>query len=261
MVTRNGVTATNRSGLFQIVVVAAVVVLLLVITFVWLGEEPESLTDPEAGEVAQEPTGAGTVPEGNVDAAEEGITDAVDEVDPAAPNEDTVPAAEQGPAADAGEDDAGADDATTGSEGAASDQGGDAPTAETAPAEATDDAATGAGDGAEAPADTDGDDPQAVPVPDTDAASEPAEDGSSEVDTDAAPAEGDTGSATTEEGIEADTVADPTVADAPAGRDAGTVLTVEPGQDVVEDTDDGGTGFIATPSGPEGSDDDALTQD
>lgn len=52
------------------------------------------------------------------------------------------------------------------------------------------------------------------------------------------------------EGAEVDTIEDPRDEDLPAGRDTQMELTPEPGQDIVEDTDDGGAAFIPTPVGP-----------
>lgn len=275
--TRSAGAVTNRSGLFQIVVVAAVVLLLLVITFVVIAEEPVSDTVAGSGDVVeQRPTGAGTIPEGNVDRQIEGITEELDEVDPAAPGVDTVPPAE---VMDATGDATGSEVDDTGIALEVDEPGSGLVEGVEAPAPGSTDGADAQGidgdgmilDAPEGDPGTPGDavaddgtdaEPTAVPIADDDAATEPAEEGA-QIDTD--------GGATateevfevplTEEGFDADRVVEPTAEGAPSGRDAVIDLKVEPGQDVVTDPDGGGTPFIPTPSGPEGGDDSAISPD
>lgn len=75
--------------------IAAVgVVIALVVTFSLSDEEiPDQATVIADDSVEARPAGAGTVPEGEADAEVEGITDELDDVDPAAPDVDNVPAA------------------------------------------------------------------------------------------------------------------------------------------------------------------------
>jgi hypothetical protein len=279
--TRTGERVTNRSGFFQIVVVAGVVVLLLVITFVVAGREADVASETEAAGEEQRPAGAGTIPEGLADREFDGVTGKVDDVDPAAPGIDTIPAVEAaggpggapplsavvGPTPDAevdpsqGDDSAPAVDAVD----AVVVPGGDAaePAIDglTGPAATEDAPAVAAPEPGTAPATTT--ETLVVPIsPVPDAAESDLDPGATAIVTspaDGAPLVSNEG-LVTEEGYQADTLAIPSVEGVPAGRDAATVLTVEPGQDVVTDPDGGGTPFIPTPSGPEGRDGTVITE-
>lgn len=219
-----------RGGSFVVVlaVVAAAVVLMLVITFVVTGEDVPEQATVTAEDAESRPAGAGTLPEGEADETLEGVTDRLDEVDPAAPGPGNVR-----PAGIAG---TGQDPQTEGEVDA------DEKIAGTADEPAADAEPEATGDAAET------------------VESDPAETGAAR----------DT--ATEENSFLMDDDSDATdgqvdqpgrgEAEAfPEGRDTQTDLTTEPGQDVVEDTDTGGTAFVPTPSGPEGRDDEVITGD
>lgn len=254
--------------LVPLVVVAVAVVGVLVFTFWLAGEEPphEETIIPEEENIDRR-AGSGTLPEGAADENMEGVTDQLDEVDPAAPGVDTIPPAELATS--------GADDQTEGENAADEEIIGTAnePVVEGVPEgeeaiapEAVED--TPAGEESVAPEAVEGGSEGEV-----DAAGQPVNAGEGG-NTDAArllPVDegeeegmGDTPgddsflideNSDAPESAEFDTPGPQEPAEeAPAGRDAETNLTPEPGQDVVEDTDDGGTPFIPTPSGPEGRD-------
>lgn len=205
--------------LVPLVVVAVVVVGALALTFWSSSEEPpdQATIIPET-DVDERPTGSGTVPDGAADEEIEGIDDQIDEVEPVAPGEDSIPAAEQDPAAAGGqaEEDMSDADGGTGAQGGAAEggepNGGGGDAARLVPEE---------GSGANEPSNgQQGDSPLIDEESD-------------------AP-----------EGAEVDRVEDRRDEDLPAGRDTQMELTPEPGQDVVEDTDEGGAAFIPTPVGP-----------
>lgn len=200
-------------------IVATLVAAALVITF-WISDEevPNEATIIAEDDVEARPVGAGTVPEGQVDENVEGITDEIDEVDPAAPDEDAVPPAEQ------------ASDADSGGEGDASDT-------------------AGAGDASGPPADVAAEDGETSGGESQASGEEGAGVSQQEEEPPLDPVDEDSG-----DGQQGDGVADAQNEEAPAGRDAEVELNPEEGQDVVEDTDDGGTSFVPTPSGPEGRD-------
>lgn len=174
--------------------VAAAIMIALAVVFTMSGEtppdEPTIIADDS---VEGAPAGAGTNPDGEMDQEVEGITDELEQVEPAAPGEESVPPA----------------------------------TAEDplAPIE-------------------DSDTPQAAP--DSDSATAPASDQG---------AQPDEGSG---DAMAGDGVTDASAEGIPAGRDAQTELNPDPDQTIVRDTDDGGTGFVPTPSGPEGRDDETI---
>lgn len=251
--------------LIPLVVVAVVVVGALAVTFWSSGEEPpaEATIIPEENEVDRE-VGSGTLPEGVADENMEGISDQLDEVEPAAPGEETIPSAElatDGPddrtegetAAD--EEVAGTADQPVVEDAAEGDEGAALEGVESVPARdegaALEGVEEGGADAAEQPIDAgegDGfgaDAARLLPADETDAGGigDTPGDDNFLIDEDSdAP-----------EGAEVDTTGPRSAAEeVPAGRDAQTNLTTEPGQDIVEDTDEGGTPFIPTPSGPEG---------
>ena len=252
--------------LVSLAVVAVVVVGALVLTFTLSGEEPPD----EATIVAQEhdvgrKAGSGTLPEGVADENMEGITDQLDEVDPAAPDVDTVPSAELATSSpdDRTEGETAADEEIIGT--------ADEPVVEDAPEgeesvalEAVEGAPEGEGDVALEGVD-------GALEAEVDAAGQPVDAGEGVI----APAArligdereregmGDTPgddnflvdeNSDVPEGVEVDRIEDRRDDDMPAGRDTQVELTPEPGQDIVRDTDDGGAAFIPTPSGPEGRD-------
>lgn len=219
-----------------IAIVTAVVVIALIATFSLSGESPpdEQTIIPE--EVNGEPAGAGTTPEGEADETEEGVTDVIDEVDPAAPGEESVPPADQSPEQSPDGDVEGETNADETTAGTADEPVTDQPAQEA-------DNATGG-------------EPQNTTT-------------SSEAGTGGADGQLDEGDGTTQQsddesqGAQGDDVDYPSSGDAegfPDGRDADTELTPSEDQDVVRDEDQGGTGFVPTPSGPEGRDNETIAE-
>lgn len=236
--------------LFPIAVVAAAVAVIVVGAFVLTGEtppdEPTVIAEDDAAQVDGRPAGAGTAPEGEIDTTVDGVTDQLDEVTPAAGG--TIPAAEQ-------LDVDTTDDTGTGEDGAAAGDAGDS--------------------GADASS-SDGPDARLVEgggeLTSTDAVGAGGADGEidqSEVDAARAEAAGDgevsegTNDFLADEDSDvADSSVSETMSDAegsPAGRDTRVTLDPEEGQDITTDPDGRGQPFVATPSGPEGRDDSALT--
>ncbi|SFP37223.1 hypothetical protein [Tranquillimonas alkanivorans] len=84
----------GKTPLGPFLIALVLVVGAIAIYFVVIGETPES--EPETtGEIVQDrPTGAGTVPEEPADPLIGGATDELDDVEPAAPGEDQIPAQE-----------------------------------------------------------------------------------------------------------------------------------------------------------------------
>ena len=256
------------SFLVPLVVVAVVVVGVLAVTF-WSSEEepPEQATViPQENEVDRE-AGSGTLPEGAADENMEGVSDQLDEVDPAAPAVDTIPPAElatDGPD-DLTEGETTADeeiigtadqpvveDVPEGDEGVALEGIEDVPAGdEDVALEGVEGVSEDDGEAGDQPVDADEGNgfgagaARLLPAGEADGEGlgDTPGDGSFLIDENSdAP-----------EGAEVDTTGPPSAAEeVPAGRDAQTNLTTEPGQDIVEDTDEGGTPFIPTPSGPEG---------
>lgn len=206
--------------LVPLVVVAVVIVGALALTFWSSSEEPpDQPTIIAEDDVEARPAGAGTVPEPPVDEEIEGIDDQIDEVEPIAPGEDSVPAAEE--------------DATSAG-GQAQEDTSDADGGNGAQEDAAEDGASNGG----------GFEDAARLVPEDDAStsgSDDARNGESFLGDESSDAP---------EGAEVDTIEDRRDEDLPAGRDTQIELTPDPDQDVVEDTDDGGAAFIPTPSGP-----------
>ncbi|MBJ3761383.1 hypothetical protein ILP92_01275 [Maribius pontilimi] len=214
-------------------IVAALVVAALAITFTLSSEEiPNEATIIADDDVEARPTGAGTRPEGEADETMEGITDQLDDVTPAAPGEDSVPPAEMaddGPDAQTeGETDADETTAGTDGEGVVRDAEGGTETNGNADAEMSTEQ-----DGASNGTGTDGTQSQAATAEGSDAFLIEQNGG---------------------DGVAGDGVENASDADLPAGRDTQVELNPEDGQEVVRDTDDGGSGFVPTPSGPEGRD-------
>ena len=101
-------TNRSRNPLFHIAVIGVVVVAVIVGVFVLSGEDnpPDEPTVIAEDSIDAEPAGSGTLPEGEAiegvgdgggvyaDENEEGITEQVDDVDPAPAEIDTVPATE-----------------------------------------------------------------------------------------------------------------------------------------------------------------------
>lgn len=88
----------GSTPIFPLAVVGAAVIALLIGVFVWVGEEPpDEATIAADDDLEARPSGAGTTPEGAVDRATDGISDELDDVEPAAPDEDTIPPAENAP--------------------------------------------------------------------------------------------------------------------------------------------------------------------
>lgn len=193
--------------LVPLVVAAVVIVGALALTFWWSSEEPpdQATIIPEE-DIDERPTGSGTVPDGAADQEIEGIDDQIDQVEPAAPGVENVPAAEEEPAGAGGQaegESSGADAASGTQEGAPEGDASDEGSAEDAARLVTEDESLIVDENSDAP-----------------------------------------------EGAEVDTIEDRRDEDLPAGRDTQMELTPEPGQDIVEDTDDGGAAFIPTPVGP-----------
>ncbi|SPJ23295.1 hypothetical protein [Palleronia abyssalis] len=225
--------------------IIAVVVVAIIVGVFSLGDEtpPDEPTIIAEDDIEGEPAGAGTMPEGEADEVEEGITEQVDDVTPAAEGVDTVPAADRVDTSGSdieGEtnvDERLADTANDDAAGVESE--GDSGTV----------GATSTGEVGSGGADGELGDEGAADNPTTEDQSATEEflldeetigaDNTDNVDTQAST-----------EGAE----------DLPEGRDAQVNLDPEPDQDVVRDTDDGGAAFIPTPSGPEGRDDETIAQ-
>lgn len=243
------------SPLLPIAIIAVVVVAVMAAVFGVTGTEPpDQATIIAEDDVAAEPAGAGTTPEGEADEAEEGITDQVDEVTPAAPGEDQVPAADEVEAQtpDQGtEGETDADEQVTGTV--------NSPVA----GEGSDEAATMSGDGDGAAAGR-----QELEAGETGAGGADGELGD---EGSPAPQEGQPDAGAQDEflmdedsdnpGAGTPSTTEPSGGDAamPEGRDAETELDPEEGQEVIRDDDNGGAGFVPTPSGPEGRDGNPLT--
>lgn len=123
----------GSSVLLPIAIVAVVVVAILVGVFALGNDAPPDQATIISEDVNAEPAGAGTAAEAPADPEEDGVTDQLDEVEPAAEGEETIPAAE----AQSGE--APSEPETDGSS-EPDDAGGDAPDA--APAATLQDDAT-----------------------------------------------------------------------------------------------------------------------
>ncbi|TDL81591.1 hypothetical protein E2L08_05595 [Palleronia sediminis] len=242
-------------------IVAAAVVVVIAGIFLFIDETPpDEPTVIAEDDIEARPAGAGTNPEGEADENMEGVTDAVDAVTPAAQGEDTIPAAEQGPAADVEgapeiEGETTADEEVTGTvDSPVVNDGSDA--GEGSP-DGVSDSGSGAGeDGADllpaGEAGTGGADGELGNEPPAAEIDQGADsDATEEFLLDEETTGGD--AATIDTPVEGD------APDAPEGRDARTDLEPEEGQEIIRDTDDGGTPFIPTPSGPEGRDDNAAT--
>ncbi len=234
-------------------IVAVVVVGILVFTFSMSSEEvPDQATVIAEDDVDARPAGSGTVPEGEADETIEGVSDQLDRVDPAAPDEETVPPADMATenGADEGvEGETSADETTAGT--------ADEPVITDVPAvEAeTDGDQSGGSQASEGDAAATGDESTSG----ANRGAEGSDEGAS--DEDASNSDEsfliDEGSG---DGQQNSDVVDADDGDLPAGRDTQTDLSPEAGQDVVEDTDDGGAAFVATPSGPEGRDDETIAE-
>lgn len=260
-------TGSRGAGNFLVplVVVAAFVIGALVLTFTLSEEEVPDQATINSEEEDLRPAGAGTMPEGQADELMEGITDELDEVDPASPEVDTVPPAEEGETTEGdmqGETDA--DETATGMRDELPGDGERTTQAEEEAQttvseedvreveEAPEEVPPGAPSEAESTTEEELDSPDAPQA-------DPAEDQAAGESTD--PLLRDDDAEQTEDGQPVDTSTGSDDARAPEGRDAQTELTPEEGQDITRDTDEGGTPFVATPSGPEGRDDNAFTTD
>ncbi|KAF0674517.1 hypothetical protein [Profundibacterium mesophilum] len=219
----------NNSFLVPLGVTSAATVTALVATFVFLDRMPAPEGDAESPAAESRPTGAGTMPEGVADDVTEGIGDA------GAPAVEQAEAAPEDGSAAQDEMAAGTQAAPSGDDTAATGANEEVSEAQTlSPAAETE---TGTPQGADiveaAPADG-----SAEQEPDSDFV----------VDTNSGAPEGEGGEAEPSQ-----------LTAAPEGRDTVTNLDPEPGEDVVVDTDNGGTPFIPTKSGPDGGDGNALS--
>ncbi|SEN74678.1 hypothetical protein [Palleronia pelagia] len=193
--------STKGAGniLGPIFLVGAAALIAIVAVFAMSDETPpDEPTIIAEDDISSRPAGAGTNPEGERDMETEGITDELDEVDPAAPGQETVPPAE-------------AED----------------------PLEPIEDSET----------------PQ--PAPDDESDTQTESSATIADDEFIVDESSDSG---------ADRVEDASDESFPDGRDTETELTPEEDQSVVRDTDSGGTGFVPTPSGPEGRDDETIAE-
>ncbi len=241
------------SPLLPIAIIAVVVIAVIAGIFTLTGSEPPEQATIIPEDVSAEPAGAGTAPEGEADEVNEGVTDQLDSVEPVAPDETQIPAADMeiNPSPDEGtEGETDADEQVTGAvnnpvvmgtEGETGSGGAGGASDTTAGATETGEVGAGGADGEL------GDEPgmgETQEDADEDAADQFLLDESSD----------DAVAGTPETTVPSDGEAD-----TPAGRDADTALDPEPGQDVVRDTDEGGAAFVPTPSGPAGRDNKALT--
>lgn len=87
-------TPGGSSVVLPIAIVAVVVAAILVGVFAMGDEAPPDEATILSEDVNAEPAGAGTAAEAPADPEEDGVTDQLDEVEPAAEGEDTIPAAE-----------------------------------------------------------------------------------------------------------------------------------------------------------------------
>ncbi|SES30017.1 hypothetical protein SAMN04490244_109187 [Tranquillimonas rosea] len=159
----------HTTPLVPILVAGAVAVVGLGGYFTLAADDaPEADTNPASSEeVAQRPTGAGTKPEGEADTTIDGVTAELDEVEPAAPGEESIPAQEQ--IEERGEGD-GPADTFIADEGMQTAQDGDG-AADSFLLEDQEDTA-GAGDD-RTTADTSGSDDSVTPEPDQDVVDDP----------------------------------------------------------------------------------------
>ncbi|QFU09957.1 hypothetical protein PARPLA_00480 [Rhodobacteraceae bacterium THAF1] len=223
---------SNTNPLVPIGIIGAVVAAVMIGVFAVADDGPPDEPTVIAEDVDGEPAGAGTMAEGEADMEEEGVTEELDEVEPAAGGE--IPAQEN-------IDTEGSDEASTESDSEASDseaadaQGNETEERVTEEGATTTEASEAGG--------ADGEQPVGADAAEQDgAASE--EDDSFLIDESSdnpTPADENTESST--ENAEA----------LPEGRDAETELNPEDCQDIVRDTDDGGAAVVPTPSGPNGN--------
>ena len=82
----------GSSVLLPIAIVAVVVAAILVGVFALGDDAPPDQATIISEDIDAEPTEAGTMEEGNTETEEEGVTDELDEVEPAAEGEDSIPA-------------------------------------------------------------------------------------------------------------------------------------------------------------------------
>ncbi|PZX19549.1 hypothetical protein LX81_00005 [Palleronia aestuarii] len=230
--------------LLPLAVVAVVVVGALVFTFALSGDEPpdEATIIAEDAPVDEQQAGEGTTPEGEADENVEGISDQLDDVDPAAPSEDSIPAAELDTeggqdAGVEGETDADEQTAGTADEPVVTDVPEDSSGSETE---------SSSGDTASEPEAMDGTSGDQPEEGNSQTVVEDAGTGGADAE---APADQDTRDSSAETG--GDDVEDAQTEGFPSGRDAQTELNPDSGQEVVRDDDEGGTAFVPTPSGPE----------
>ena len=228
----------SGNPLLPIAIIGVVVVAILVGVFAIGGDEtpPDQPTIIAEDDVEGEPAGAGTAPEGEADEVEEGITEQVDDVEPAAEGEETIPAADRVETSGSdteGETDADETVADTAMEEGESDQQTDSETRSAISTEATQ---AGGADGEQS------DDPAASLT------DEPANQSATEeflLDEETVGSEG-------AENVDTPATSETSTTEAlPQGRDAQTNLDPSDCQDVVQDTDNGGAAFIPTPSGPD----------
>ncbi|WOI55487.1 hypothetical protein [Palleronia sp. LCG004] len=230
---RSSKGAGNLLG--PLVIVAVVVVGILVFTFSMSSEDvPDEPTIIAEDDAPDTPAGAGTTPEGEADESMEGVTDQLDDVTPAAPGEESVPPADNEP-------ENGSDEQAEGETSA------DETTAGTAdqPVVTDEPGSQAAGSGSEADEAQTEETGQAVDEDAQDDAAGSSDNFILDENSNEQPT---------------DDVVDPSGEGLPAGRDAETDLDPENEDDVVRDTDDGGAAFIATPSGPDGRDDETVAE-
>lgn len=238
----------SGNPLLPIAIIGVVVVAIIVGVFALGGEEtpPDEPTVIAEDSVEGEPAGAGTLPEGEpagmvedsgpiADEVEEGITEQVDDVEPAPEAIDTIPAADE--VDSSGSDIEGETDADEQVSNTVDDNLDEAETSDGVTPELLSTEAAQAG-GANAEQDDDAA-ARIVDEPLNQTATEEYLIDEETVGTDA-------------ENVDTPGLQDSTEAGAlPAGRDAQTNLNPSECQDIVRDTDSGGAAFIPTPSGPD----------
>lgn len=232
------------------IAIIGVVVFAIIAGVLTIGSDetpPDEPTVIAEDSVEGEPAGAGTAPEGEpagmventgpiVEEEEEGITEQVDEVEPAADGVETIPAADE--VESSGSDTQTETDATEQVPNTGGDDldEADGPAAEPIGATTTEAVQAGGADGEQE------DEPAAATLRD------PNDQSATEellIDEETV----GTGDA---ENVDTPSPQDSTEpGPLPAGRDAQTDLDPEECQDIVRDSDTGGAAFIPTPSGPD----------
>lgn len=253
----------SGNPLLPIAIIAVVVLAVLVGVFALSGEEPPDRETIIADDRAEGVLGGtGSVPEGEAadavgqaepdrgaDEYREGVTDQLDEVEPAADGVDSVPAADRIDASggDAEGESASASQTAGAANGGSAEGSEDDEQPDVQPVGTTTiDAAQAGGANAELSDDGDAsrqqsDAPAASIVGDPSAAGDPL------IDDETVGTEG-------AENVDTPATSDTATAQAyPDGRDAQVNLNPSECQDIVRDTDTGGAAFIPTPSGPDGN--------